>query len=62
MSIVRQKTAQEQFRCRVSAGVLVYEQILPAAGGANNYQLADRQVVQKAWAGFYTRPVEKAVL
>ncbi len=62
MSIVRQKSAQEQFRCRVTAGVLVYEQILPAAGGANNYQLTDRRVVQKAWADFYSRPAEKAVL
>lgn len=61
MSIVRQKSAQEQFRCRLSAGVLVYEQIIPAAGGPNNYQKADRKVVEKAWADFYTRPEGKAV-
>lgn len=61
MSIVRQKPAQEQFRCRLSAGVLVYEQIIPVAGGVNNYQQAERQVVERAWAGFYVRPAGKAV-
>jgi len=62
MSIVRQKSALEQFRCRVAAGVLVYEQIIPVAGGANNYQQTERQVVEKVWADFYVRPADKAVV
>ncbi len=61
MSSLRQNLYREQFRCRLSAGVLVYEQIIPAAGGPNNYQKTDRKVVEKAWADFYTRSEGKAV-
>ena len=45
-----------QFRCRVEAGQLRYEQILRVAGGADNYQPADSLVVQNAWADFYRKP------
>ncbi|TWD32315.1 hypothetical protein FBY13_11938 [Pantoea sp. SJZ147] len=58
MSIVNQKPLSGQFRCRYQAGVPVYEQIIPVADEANNYQSVSRLVVESAWAEFYRRPVE----
>jgi len=45
-----------QFRCRVEAGQLRYEQILRVAGQADNYQSAEPLVVQNAWNDFYRKP------
>lgn len=56
MSIVSQNRPTGQFRCRLIAGVRWYEQIIPTAGGANNYQEASRRVVEAAWAEFYRKP------
>lgn len=55
MSIVSQNRPTGQFRCRLIAGVRWYEQIIPTAGGANNYQEASRRVVEAAWAEFYRK-------
>lgn len=62
MSIVSQNRAVGQFRCRVIAGVSVYEQIIPVAGGPNNYQPATRLVVESAWKNFYSRPAKSEVI
>jgi len=56
MSIVSQNRPTGQFRCRLIAGVRWYEQIIPTADGANNYQEASRRVVEAAWAEFYRKP------
>lgn len=56
MSIVNQKPLSGQFRFRYQAGVPVYEQIIPTADKANNYQCVSRLVVESAWAEFYRRP------
>lgn len=61
MSIVSQTKAVRQFRCRVIAGVPVYEQIIPIAGGPNNYQSTTRLVVEAAWKSFYRRPTQSGV-
>lgn len=61
MSIVSQKISVEQFRCRFIAGVPVYEQIIPTAGGPNNYQPITRLVVESAWKSFYSRPAQPGV-
>lgn len=61
MSIVSQTKAVGQFRCRVIAGVHVYEQIIPAADGPNNYQPTTRLVVESAWNSFYRRPAQSGV-
>lgn len=61
MSIVSQSKAVRQFRCRVIAGVPVYEQIIPTAGGLNNYQPIPRLVVEAAWKSFYSCPVQSGV-
>jgi hypothetical protein len=61
MSIVSQNRAVGQFRCRVIAGVPVYEQIIPTAGGPNNYQPITRLVVEAAWKSFYSRPAQSGV-
>lgn len=45
-----------QFRCRVEAAGLRYEEILRVAGEANNYQPAAPVVVQNAWNDFYRQP------
>ncbi|EJL90244.1 hypothetical protein PMI17_01764 [Pantoea sp. GM01] len=45
-----------QFRCRVDAAGLRYEEILRVAGEANNYQPAAPLVVQSAWNDFYRQP------
>lgn len=55
MSIVSQNRPTGQFRCRLIAGVRWYEQIIPNAGGTNNYQEAPRVVVAAAWAEFYRK-------
>lgn len=56
MSIVNQKPLSGQFRFRFQAGVPVYEQIIPTADKAHNYQCVPRLVVESAWAEFYRRP------
>ncbi|AVV37802.1 hypothetical protein C9381_11625 [Pantoea vagans] len=61
MSIVSQKLSVEQFRCRFIAGVPVYEQIIPTAGGPNNYQTTTRLVVESAWKTFYRCPAQSGV-
>ncbi|MDQ1226493.1 hypothetical protein QE443_002654 [Pantoea ananatis] len=61
MSIVNQKPLSGQFRCRYKAGVPVYEQIIPTADKANNYQSVPRLVVESAWAEFYRRPADAGV-
>lgn len=61
MSIVSQSKAVRQFRCRVIADVPVYEQIIPTAGGLNNYQPIPRLVVEAAWKSFYSCPVQSGV-
>lgn len=61
MSIVSQNRAVGQFRCRVIAGVPIYEQIIPSAGGPNNYQPITRLVVESAWKSFYSRPAQPGV-
>jgi len=61
MSIVSQNRAVGQFRCRVIAGVRVYEQIIPVTGGPNNYQPTTRLVVESAWKNFYSRPAQSRV-
>lgn len=61
MSIVSQTKAVGQFRCRVIAGVPVYEQIIPTAGGPNNYQPITRLVVEAAWKSFYSCPAQSGV-
>ncbi len=45
-----------QFRNRVEAGQLRYEQILRVACQADNYQSAEPLVVQNAWNDFYRKP------
>ncbi|ADU68728.1 hypothetical protein [Pantoea sp. At-9b] len=56
MVIVSQKKPSEQFLCRILAGVLVYEQRINAAGGANNYQKVSDKVVKAAWNDYYQQP------
>jgi hypothetical protein len=56
MNSLIQKRPLVQFRCRVEAGVLRYEQILRVAGEPNNYQSAEPVVVQNAWNDFYRKP------
>jgi len=56
MNSLIQTRPSVQFRCRVEAGQLRYEQILRVAGGANNYQSAEPVVVQNAWNDFYRKP------
>lgn len=62
MSIVSEIKPVGQFRCRLISGVPVYEQIIPTAGGPNNYQSASRMVVEAAWKAFYSRPADSGVL
>jgi len=56
MNSINQIRPSVQFRCRVEAGQLRYEQILRVAGGSNNYQSAEPVVVQNAWNDFYRKP------
>ncbi|MDR6350861.1 hypothetical protein Q3H59_002454 [Pantoea sp. SORGH_AS 659] len=56
MNSLIQTRPSVQFRCRVEAGQLRYEQILRVAGKADNYQSAEPLVVQKAWNDFYCQP------
>lgn len=58
MKIVNHKPSHKQFRCRVVAGILVFEEKIPVAGGANNYQPVDIQVVRDEWQAVYRRPDE----
>ncbi len=53
MNSLIQTRPSVQFRCRVEAGQLRYEQILRVAGQADNYQSAEPLVVQNAWNDFY---------
>ncbi|MDE1188228.1 MAG: hypothetical protein PW844_17325 [Pantoea sp.] len=56
MVIVSQKKPTKQFRCRLVAGALRYEQIITGADGVNNYQEVSAMVVKAAWQEFYHRP------
>lgn len=53
MVIVSQRKPTKQFRCRFVAGVRLYEERIPAAGGANNYQKVSEKVVRAAWNNYY---------
>ncbi|ADU71524.1 hypothetical protein Pat9b_5367 (plasmid) [Pantoea sp. At-9b] len=56
MNILRRNKPSVQFRCRLVAGALVFEQRLPAAGGPGNYQEVSLMVVQTEWNDFYRKP------
>lgn len=53
MNSLIQTRPSVQFRCRVEAGQLRYEQIVRVAGEDDNYQPAEPMVVQNAWNDFY---------
>lgn len=55
MNSLIQTRPSVQFRCRVEAGQLWYEQIVRVAGEDDNYQPAEPMVVQNAWNDFYRK-------
>jgi hypothetical protein len=59
MSSIKHTRRVLQFRCRVEVSGIRYEQIIPGAGGANNYQPAEPMVVQTAWNDFHRKPEAK---
>lgn len=56
MNILSRNKSSVQFRCRLVAGALVFEQRLLAAGGPGNYQEVSMMVVRSEWMKFYRRP------
>jgi len=56
MNSLIQTRPSVQFRCRVEAGQLRYEQIVRVEGEVDNYQPAASVVVQNAWNEFYRKP------
>lgn len=56
MSSINHTRPVLQFRCRVEVSGIRYEQIIPGAGGVNNYHSVDQMVVGTAWNDFYRKP------